>query len=447
MSGASHGRPRRVAAWGLLLAAVQVTQLLGVVSRGVAASEGEPLWATRPVRCREVAGPDLQAALDGEPDAGALCLAPGVYQGPLTLRRGVALWGPPDAILESRGGGTTVRLDDGAALLGLTVAGSGDRFDLLDAAVHVSGRGSRVEGVRVRGAAFGIVVERAAGAIVRGNEVVGDRAKPLGLRGDGIRLWETYDSLVEDNRVRDGRDVVLWYSSGNRLVRNRIEGGRYGAHLMYSHRNEIAGNRFAGNVTGLFVMYSRDVAIRGNVLADSHGAAGIGLGLKESGNLQIEENLVVHNTIGFYVDASPLWPDDRNRFAANVLRLNGVAVSFLGRAEGNDFLGNTFRDSQVHVQVDGRGDAREATWRGNAFDDYVGYDLDGDGTGDVPHELRSLASDLVAEAPALAFFRGTAALALAEAIGRIVPLFEPRLVLVDSEPRMTGADLGGSLAD
>jgi nitrous oxidase accessory protein len=432
----------------LLLAAVQVAQLLGVAeARRAAASAGDPSLAARPVRCRDVAGPDLQAALDGEPDAGALCLAPGVYQGPLTLRRGVALWGPPDAVVESRGGGTTVRLDDGAALLGLTVAGSGDRFDLLDAAVHVSGRGSRVEGVRVRGAAFGIVVERAAGAIVRGNEVIGQRAKPLGLRGDGIRLWETYDSLVEDNRVRDGRDVVLWYSSGNRLVRNRIEGGRYGAHLMYSHRNEIAGNRFAGNVTGLFVMYSRDVAIRGNVLADSHGAAGIGLGLKESGNLQIEQNLVVHNTIGFYVDASPLWPDDRNRFASNVLRLNGVAVSFLGRAEGNDFLGNTFRDSQVHVQVDGRGDAREATWRGNAFDDYVGYDLDGDGTGDVPHELRSLASDLISEAPALAFFRGTAALAVAEAIGRIVPLFEPRLVLVDSEPRMTGADLGGPLAD
>jgi hypothetical protein len=42
----------------------------------------------------------------------------------------------------------------------------------------------------------------------------------------------------------------------------------------------------------------------------------------------------------------------------------------------------------------------------------------------------------VAEAPALAFFRGTPAMALAEAIGRIVPLFEPRLVLSDPEPRM-----------
>jgi nitrous oxidase accessory protein len=98
----------------------------------------------------------------------------------------------------------------------------------------------------------------------------------------------------------------------------------------------------------------------------------------------------------------------------------------LGRAAGNEFSGNGFRDSRLQVQVDGRGDARQAVWRNNEFDDYAGYDLAGDGTGDVPYELRSLVSDLVAEAPALAFFRGTPAFALAEAIGRIVPLFEPR---------------------
>jgi nitrous oxidase accessory protein len=194
-------------------------------------------------------------------------------------------------------------------------------------------------------------------------------------------------------------------------------------------------------------MYSRDVVIRDNVFANARGAAGMGLGLKESGNLLVAENLFVRNTVGVYVDTTPLWPDDRNWFEGNVFRLNAVAVSFLGRASGNTFRTNGFRDSQVQVQVDGRGDARQAVWSGNEFDDYAGYDLDGDGTGDVPYELRSLSSDLVAEAPALAFFRGTAAFALVEAIGRIVPLFEPRLVLVDPEPRMTRVAWRGPRAD
>ena len=38
----------------------------------------------------------------------------------------------------------------------------------------------------------------------------------------------------------------------------------------------------------------------------------------------------------------------------------------------------------------------------------------------VPYELRSLSSELVAESPSLAFFRGTPALGFAEAIGRAV---------------------------
>jgi nitrous oxidase accessory protein len=365
----------------------------------------------------------------------------------VVLRDGRTLWGPREAVIRSSGEGTTLRLEgEGAALLGPTVDGSGGRFDLLDAAVHVAGRGGRVEGVRVQGASFGILVERASHAAVLGNEVAGDPARTVGLRGDGIRLWECHDSRIEGNLLDHSRDVVLWYSSRNRLVNNRVRGGRYGAHLMYSHGNEIAANEFVGNATGLFVMYSRDVAVRENLFGDSAGAAGIGLGLKESGNLEVRDNVFVHDTVGLYVDASPLWPDDRNVFEGNAFRLNGTAVIFLGRARGNRFAGNSFRDNGTQVEVSG-GDARDAEWRGNHFDDYAGYDLDADGTGDVPYELRSLAQDLVAAAPGLAFFRGTAALGLAEAIGRIVPLFEPRLLLVDPAPRMQGPGPGGARAD
>ena len=396
----------------------------------------------RPPACREIApGTALQTAVDAAPAGEALCLAPGDHPGPVRIAKPLVLWGPRQAVIRSRGEGTTVRLEgDGAALLGVTVDGSGARYDLLDAAVHVSGDGGRVEDILVRNAVFGILVERAAAAQIRGNHVQGDPSQPIGLRGDGIRLWETVDSAVEDNWLEDSRDVVLWYASRNLVAGNRIERGRYGAHLMYSHGNRILGNRFVGNATGLFVMYSRGALIQGNLFAASRGAAGIGLGLKESGDLRVEGNLFLLDTVGLYIDTSPLWPDDRNGFHGNLFRMNGTAVSFLGRASGNEFRGNGFLDSQTQVQVDGRGDARQAVWLGNHFDDYPGYDLGGDGVGDVAYELRSLSEDWISRFPALAFFRGTPALALAEAIGRIVPLFQPRLVLSDPEPRMARVD-------
>ncbi len=392
----------------------------------------------RPDGCRSVpAATALPALLAHASPGDSFCLEAGSYDGPLGIPAGVHLWGPRDAVIRSAGKGTTVRLEgDRAALSGLSVDGSGGRFDLLDAAVRVEADDVRIEGIRVQDATFGILVEKSRRVQIFGNEVIGEPERALGLRGDGIRLWETYDSQIEDNRVHDSRDVVVWYSSRNEIRGNEIVDGRYGAHLMYSHGNTIADNRFIGNVTGIFLMYSRDVNVTGNLLAKSGGAAGIGLGVKESGNLKVIDNDFVHDTVGIYLDTSPLDEADHNLFRGNTLRLCDTAVIFHGRASRNAFRDNTLRDNQVTVAVEGRGDALDSEWQGNDFDDYAGYDLDGDGFGDVPFELRSLSSALVADTPSLAFFRGTAALGFAEAIGRIVPLFTPQEILVDPAPRV-----------
>jgi len=302
--------------------------------------------------------------------------------------------------------------------------------------VRIEGTDVRVEGVKIRNATFGLLAEKSRQLLLRGNEVDGNPEQALGMRGDAIRLWETSDSRVEDNVVRDSRDVVIWYSNRNRLLRNRLERGRYGTHLMYSHGNRIEGNRYVGNVTAIFVMYSRDVQIHDNLLADSGGAAGMGLGIKESGNLDVRGNHFVHNTVGIYLDTSPLYEDDHNVFEGNFFRLGDAGVVFHSSEVRNAFLANDFRDLQASVRVEGGGDALGVTWRDNYFDDYAGYDLDGDGVGDLPYEFRSLASELTARVPTLAFFYGTPALGLVEAIGRIVPLFEPRLILVDPLPRV-----------
>jgi nitrous oxidase accessory protein len=395
----------------------------------------------RPAACRQVSpGTPLAAAIEATPAGGALCLAPGVYAGPVTIDRGVTVWGPRDAVIRSGGGGTTVRLRGaGPRLQGVTVDGSGGRFDLLDAAVAVRGDDAVVEGVRVIRAVFGLLVERSRRATVRGNHVIGPGGRALGLRGDGIRLWETDDSTIEGNLVEDARDLVVWYSRRNRIADNQVRGGRYGTHFMYSHGNTVVGNRYIGNVVGVFVMYSRGIELRANLLAGSGGAAGVGLGLKEAGELRVRDNVLIGNAVGIYADTSPLSIDDTNRFEGNTVRLCGTAVVFHGGAERNEFRGNTFRDNLALVEVEGGGDALAAVWDGNDWDDYAGYDLDGDGTGDVPFEHRSVPSALVARRPELAFFRGTPALALASWAGEAFPLLAPRPILRDERPRFSAA--------
>jgi len=394
-------------------------------------------------------GGDLAATLLAAAPGRAFCLAAGSYSAPLEIPAGVSLWGPRSAILRSRGTGDTVRLSgSGAALLGVTVDGSGSRFDLQEAAVHVvSANGARVEGVLVRNALFGLIVEKSTGVVVRGNEIDGSDREQLGLRGDAIRVWETTRSSIEGNRVLGSRDIVIWYSSDNRIRDNEVEGGRYGTHFMYSHRNLVTGNRYVGNVVGIFAMYSRDLKVEHNLLAASSGAAGMGIGLKESSGVRIRDNVIVQNSVGIYLDNSPYEPDSKNSIVGNAIRLCDVGIGFHSSVRNNEIAANSLRGNAVQVRVDGGGDALGNEWTDNDFDDYAGYDLDGDGVGDVPYELRSFTGTLIAHHPQLDYFRGTPALSMIEAASRILPIYRPSTILVDPRPRTGPRAPGGRLAD
>jgi len=424
-------RPGRALAAALAVAAASVAAGAG------AAPTGPP---PRPAACDGLRppGPDLQQALDAAAPGGAVCLAPGNHGGPLSLGAGVTLWGAREAVIRSSGRGSTVTLaGEGARLLGVTVDGSGGRFDLLDAAVRVGADGARVEGVLVRNALFGLLAEQCRDVVLRDNVVLGQPGKVLGMRGDGIRLWEVRESTVAGNRLEDSRDIVVWYSPRNRIANNTVLRGRYGTHFMYSHHNEVVANRYDRNVVGIFAMYSRHLRIVGNRIERSGGAAGVGLGAKDSGDMQVRDNWFLGNTTGIYLDTSPLQPENHNRFERNVVRFSGTGVLFHGVVDRNHFEHNSLRDNDRPVAVEGRGDARAAEWRRNDWGDYAGYDLDGDGVGDVAYELRSLSGELTDRRPVLAWFRGTPAMALVELVGRALPLFRPTTLLVDPEPRMT----------
>ena len=282
---------------------------------------------------------------------------------------------------------------------------------------------------------FGIALDQTEGAIVRGNEVEGDASATIGMRGDSIRLWEAHHSLVEGNHVRRGRDLVVWYSPGSTVRGNLVEESRYGTHFMFSSGCTAEDNRYLGDVVGIFLMYSRDVVVRRNLFLGSSGAAGMGLGLKESGGITALDNRFLHDTIGLYLDTSPLYDGDKNVFRGNEIAQAEVGIQFLAPHAGNTFTNNWLHDNGAQVTVEGGGGATDNLWDGNDWDDYAGYDLDGDGKGDVPYELRSLSGELTARTPELLLLRGTPALAMVDAVSHLIPLWSPQLVLVDRHPR------------
>jgi nitrous oxidase accessory protein len=389
----------------------------------------------------------LQRSVDETRSGGTVCLAPGAYTGPLAIGRPVTVLGRRDAIVRSPGAGTTITVEaDGVTLDGFTVDGTGTRLDTMDAAVRVHGTDLTIQALTIRRALFGIVADRSTRVTVAGNVVEGRPELPAGERGDGIRFWEARGSTIRDNTVAGARDIAVWYSPGTRVTANHVTGSRYAAHFMYSHDSVVEGNVFERDMVGVFVMYSRNLTIAGNTIRQHTAGDGLAIGSKESGNLRIEGNRLMDSIAALYLDLSPFRAGDWVLVRGNTIGGSGTGVIFHSSEAHNTFVDNTFAGNEVQVSVEGQGTAERVLWRGNYFDDYQGYDFDGDGRGDVPYELRRLSERLVAVHPELNFFRGTPALMAVDLAARLLPFLQPARLLADNEPRMAPPAPAGSAA-
>ena len=388
-----------------------------------------------PVGAAAEAPPSFQEWVDATPAGALLSPPPGVYAGPVEIRRPIRIEGRGEVVIDAGGRGSVVRvLTDGASLSGLRLRGSGENHDTLDAGVQVRGSGNVVEDNVIEDCLFGVDLQQSNRNAIRRNRI---RSKPLpmGVKGDAIRLWYSFENEVIGNDISDVRDVVVWYSSDNAITENSVSGSRYALHFMYSQRNRVERNRYHGNMVGVFLMYSDGVEIRNNRITGSIGATGMGIGFKESSNVLVEGNAIVYCSRGIYLDISPYEPDTSNRFLSNQIAYNGVGVSFHSDWHGNIFRGNDFDGNFTQVAVRGGGGANRHLWVGNRWDDYRGFDRDGDGRGDTPYELYAYADRIWMQVPAAAFFRGSPLFEAIDFLDRLAPFAEPTRILRDPEPR------------
>lgn len=385
-----------------------------------------PAWA---------APPPLQALIDAVPAGGELRLPPGRYAGPAVVARPLTLSGQGQAVIDGGGKGTVLTLrTSGAAVRGLTLTGSGASHDAMDAAIQVEGDDNRIEDNVIDDALFGIHIRQGNRNQVLKNRVSG-KDLPLGLRGDGLRLWNSRHNRVAGNTFDRIRDITLANSPDNQIVGNRLDDGRYGMHIVFSPRTLAADNRLAHTATGIVVLYSGEVTLRGNFIAHVFEGGGAGITFKDSGAALVEGNDVVHCAVGFEAN-TPISTERvltirNNRFAHNV-----VGMYFYGEQGGHRLSGNRFENNLSQVVTSGPDTGSANHWRGNYWSDYRGFDRNGDGVGDTPYELYAYADRLWMEIPKAKFFANAPALELLDFLERLAPFSAPSLILRDAAPRM-----------
>lgn len=401
----------------------------------------EANWGSSAERAKRPAAPHrtdipwFQTLVDEAAPGSVLKPPPGVYAGPVLVNKPLVIDGGGQVTIDGGGKGTVFVIDaDGATLRNLRLTNSGDSHDSDDACLNVRGNHHLVEGVRIDDCLFGIDLKQANDNTIRENHIR-SKDRELGVRGDGLRLWYSHNNLIEKNEVVDSRDMVAWYSNHNTYRGNIGKRSRYSIHFMFAKDSVVEGNSFHDNAVGIYLMYTERVHIRNNVISHATGAAGMALGFKESSDSDVENNEVIYCAVGVGSDLSPFEPDTTIRFKGNRFAFNGVAVRFTSELGGNILHDNIFEGNLTDVVQMGRDVAGKNEWRNNYFADYQGFDRNGDGIGDTPHELYAYADQIWIEQPAAQFFKTAPVLELLDFLERLAPFSSPELQLKDDAPR------------
>ncbi|MBS1251828.1 MAG: putative ABC transporter binding protein NosD [Anaerolineales bacterium] len=366
----------------------------------------------------------------------------GTYAGPLTIDKSVALIGVDEAVIDGGGDDSVVTVTaPDVRIEGFVIRNSGDSLDREDAGIVLqkSPRATIVNN-RIENTLFGVYAKNAPETELRGNEIIG-MDLPLPRRGDGIRFWESPNSLIAENQVRATRDCILWFSDGTTVRDNDIRDGRYGLHLMYDNDIVIAGNTLADNSVGAFLMYSRRVTLRENIFRSNRGPSGYGVGLKDMDRVIGEDNLFVSNRVGMYLDNSPWSIDVYDEFRHNAFAYNDIGASFQPAVKRNIFTENTFLENMQQVSVRGGGQLEGNDFtvegQGNFWSDYTGYDANGDGLGDLAYQPRSLFESLLDRHSSLRLFLMSPAQQAIDMASKAFPIMRPEPKLTDSAPLMS----------
>ncbi len=426
----------------LLALACAATAVRAVPAQDTPHAQPLPVVAA-PMRAEKIG--EIGRKIAAAPDGAVIEIGPGVYREHIRITRPVTLIGRGRPVIDGDASGDIVEIAaPGVTFKGFTVRNTGIDLDKENAAIRVLAPRAVIEDNILEDILFGIDLREAPDSTVRGNRI-GGKALDLARRGDGLRLWRSDNTLVENNAIHDGRDAILWYSRGVTIRGNTSDNCRYGLHLMYSDSVRIENNRLTRNSVGIYLMYSTGVEIHGNQLMSNRGPSGYGLGLKETDQFSVTGNVMSGNRVGVYVDGSPFTSKMPGTFTRNLIAYNDIGFTFLPSARNNEVTENNFIDNIDQVSVAGRGDlSANRFWvgdRGNFWSDYTGYDQNGDGIGDFVHESQTLFENMMDKEPRLRLFLFSPAQQAIEFVGRALPAVRPEAKFTDEVPLMRPAKI------
>ncbi len=224
------------------------------------------------------------------------------------------------------------------------------------------------------------------------------------------------------------RDAIYVDVSHDAIFRgNRMHHSRYGTHYMNSYRNLWEDNDTYYNRGGLALMEVRDQIVRNN---RAWGNSDHGIMLRTIQDAVVENNVVAGNARGFFI-----YDAEYNTLRGNLVVDNQVGVHLWAGSVRNVVEKNDFISNREQVKYVASKDEQWGVKDGNHWSNYVGWDRNGDGRGDVPYEANDMVDRLSWRHPMVKLLLASPAIQTLRLIAQQFPLLRAPSI-VDKNPRM-----------
>ena len=358
----------------------------------------------------------------------------GHYRVNLLIDKPLTLRGRDRPTLSGGGTGDTIRITaPDVTIEGMIVRDSGSDLKAQNAGIYVFPGAHRatVRHCDLTYNLFGLWIEKTNDVLIEGNLITGLRDYSSPRRGNGIQLYNTRGARILNNNISFVRDALYVDVSHHATFRgNRLHHSRYGTHYMNSYHNLWEDNDSYHNRGGLALMEVRNQTVRNN---RAWGNSDHGIMLRTLQDSVIEDNVVAGNSRGFFIYDVEYTTLRNNLVVDNHVGVHLSAGSINNPVEGNDFISNR---EQVRFVA-----TRDVLWgeqHGNYWSNYLGWDRNGDGKGDVPYEASDMVDRLGWRYPSLKLLMSSPAVHTLRLVGRQFPILRAPSV-VDPNPRMEPA--------
>jgi nitrous oxidase accessory protein len=370
----------------------------------------------------------LKQAVDGD----RIIIKPGIYrEGTIFIDKSVEITGEGYPEFDGEDQHEVIHVTaDNVRIRGIKVTNVGVSFIDDKAAIKMEEvRGCVIEDNIFVNNFFSIYLAKSADCTIRNNDIRAFSGRES-FAGNGIHLWYSRDITIENNYVSGHRDgIYLEFVHYAEITGNTGENNlRYGLHFMFSDNCVYTRNTFRRNGAGVAVMYTKNVVMTENVMEFNWGPASFGLLLKDINDTHVYNNIFYKNTLGIYSEGS-----NRVRIENNQFLENGWAVRIWASSSDNVFIRNNFINNTFDVATNSKQNFN--IFIENYWSNYDGYDLSGDGYGDVPYRPVRLFSYIVERYPTSLILLHSLFISALDVAERIIPTLTPE-TLIDEKPVM-----------